>query len=386
MNIMNRQTLIKKFNQYQHAVYFSSADHQHCYFGFGKQDEMISNSIDELQKWQKRQNVPVFGGIPFDKQNLADSKLMNGYFIAPQYVIDEKTGESWGTLPATDNQESDTQTNYIISKSNEEDWITRTEISLQEMLNDQQKQKVVLGMQQTLQLAAPLNLSKLITSLIKYQPNSYHIIIKHHDEVFVSATPERLIQLHQMNIKTAAVAGTIKRATNPQIDQQLAQSLQHDAKNLHEHQLVVHEITNKIASLADLTYHKTPQILKTPQVQHLYTPITGTLKHHANLLQLVEALHPTPALGGLPLKWALKQIQRTELNPRGLFAAPVGYVLPNGDGEFVIGIRSLWEKQRTIKLFAGAGILAESNLAQEAHEIELKMSVMEAIIKEQTHE
>lgn len=382
---MKQKNLIEKFNQYQHAVYFSSADHQHCYFGFGKKTEKSSNSISEIQKWQSNQNTPIFGGIPFDKQ-LLNSNLMNGYFLAPQYVIDTQTEKHWGELPPFDKQSQIFQPNKIISIFNEENWISRTKNPLQEMLNNQKKQKVVLGMQQIITLDHPLDLGKLIVSLNKYQPNSYHMIIKNHDEAFVSATPERLIQLNQMNINTAAVAGTIARGSSAKIDQKLADTLQHDQKNLHEHQLVVNEITNKIVSLANLDYNESPQILKTPQVQHLYTPITGTLKSHANLLQLVEALHPTPALGGIPLDWAIEQIQSTETNPRGLFAAPIGYILPNGDGEFVIGIRSLWEKQQTIKLFAGAGILAESNLNQEAHEIELKMSVMKDLIKEQTHE
>ncbi|KRN79682.1 isochorismate synthase [Fructilactobacillus lindneri] len=382
---MNIKNLAKKFNYYQNAVYFSSANHQHRYFGFGKSDEIISNDVEEINNWQIKQTVPVFGGIPFDKQHL-DSNLMNGYFIAPQYVIDEKTGQSWGKIPQVDSQIQTNHLNKIISSINDVNWIARTTSPLQEMLNDQKKKKVVLGMQKTINLDYPLNLDKLIISLNKHQPNSYHLIIKNNDEVFVSATPERLIRLNKSTIETAAVAGTTNRDLNPKIDQQLANDLKHDIKNLHEHELVVQEITNKIANLAKLDYPDEPKILKTPQVQHLYTPITGVLKQQTNLLQLVAALHPTPALGGIPLDWALSQIKNTELNPRGLFAAPIGYVLPNGDGEFVIGIRSLWEKQRTVKLFAGAGILAGSNLTQEAREIKLKMSVMEDLIKEQLHE
>lgn len=385
MNLMNIKTLSKKFNQYQQAVYFATSDQKHRFFGFGKKAELISKSSEEINQWQTKQNVPIFGGIPFDDQSL-DSNLMNGYFIAPQYVVDANTDKAWGKLPQVDCQIHSYSTNKIISTIDEMNWIKKTTLPLQAMITNHDNQKVVLGMQKTIELKHPLDIAKLITDLIKEQPHSYHMIIKNNNELFVSATPERLIKLNQQKIDTAAVAGTTNRNSDSKVDQKLANQLQHDSKNLQEHELVVHEIIKKISKLAKLKYTKTPQILKTPQVQHLYTPINGILNHNVNLLYLVTALHPTPALGGIPLEWALTQIKNTESNPRGLFAAPIGYILPNGDGEFIIGIRSLWEKDCTIKLFAGAGILADSNLPQEEREIKLKMSVMEDLIKEQTDE
>ncbi|WP_429971687.1 isochorismate synthase [Fructilactobacillus sp. Tb1] len=379
------ESLIQQFNQYDHAIYFATPDQQHQFFGFGKASALQSSSIEEIKNWQAQQTTPVFGGLPFDKQHL-DSKIMNGYFIAPQYVIDVSTQQSWGNLPKFHNIPAKSSLNKLVSTINDSNWIERAEIPLREMQNDATKQKVVLGMQQTLNLQHPLYVANLITTLIKEQPNSYHFVLKDYDELFVSATPERLIKLQQNQIATAAVAGTINRSSNEATDQALARELQHDNKNLYEHELVVQEITTKIAHLADLSYPPTPEILKTPQVQHLYTPITGTLNQNESILNLVNALHPTPALGGIPLSWALNQIKQTEIKPRGLFAAPIGYLLPNGDGEFVIGIRSLWQTGNTIHLFAGAGILAASNLPNEAHEINLKMSVMKDIIKEQINE
>ena len=124
-------------------------------------------------------------------------------------------------------------------------------------------------------------------------------------------------------------------------------------------------------------------MLKTPQIQHLYTPIQGQLNAETPLFALVERLHPTPALGGWPRDWAKKVIEDYERAPRGLFAAPLGYYLPNGMGEFIVGIRSMLIEANQARLFAGAGVLAESDLAQEAQEIQLKMTPMRELLEDQ---
>jgi menaquinone-specific isochorismate synthase len=103
-----------------------------------------------------------------------------------------------------------------------------------------------------------------------------------------------------------------------------------------------------------------------------------------SLLAIIKQLHPTPALGGKPSTWALETIAAIEKYPRGLFSGPIGVIMPDGDGEFIVGIRSMWYRNKLVNLFAGAGILADSDAAMEYQETDLKLLPMMNVLKEQT--
>lgn len=158
-------------------------------------------------------------------------------------------------------------------------------------------------------------------------------------------------------------------------------------KNRVEHETVVAEIKERLqaANVKSLQVPAEPQILKTPQVQHLYTPITGQLASDSNLLQITAELHPTPALGGKPRDWALSEIAQIEKVPRGLFSGPIGMMTMDGDGEFIVGIRSMWYRKNLATLFAGAGILAASDAQMEYQETGLKLLPMMNLLKEQVN-
>ena len=138
---------------------------------------------------------------------------------------------------------------------------------------------------------------------------------------------------------------------------------------------------------SELHIPTTPQLLKNKQVQHLYTPITGQLVDNMPLTAVVTSLHPTPALGGVPREAALAYIAAHEKWPRGLFAGPVGYFTADNSGEFVVGIRSMYVNQLTHQatLFAGAGIVADSDAQQEYDETGLKFEPMRQLLKDYNH-
>ena len=251
------------------------------------------------------------------------------------------------------------------------------------MTENDAHQKVVLGRQRQVTISGQLNLAKLLADLADQQPNSYHMVIKRGDEVFISATPERLAKVNRGQFETAGVAGTIRRGETETEDRQLADELLHDAKNLQEHAYVVETIVDRLGDVADLTLPDGPQIMKNPQVQHLYTPIAGKLRGENTVLALAERLHPTPALGGKPVDWAMATISQIERQPRGLFAGPIGVVKPDGDGEMIVGIRSMWATGTQANLFAGAGILADSNADSEYAETGLKMQPMMNLLEGQ---
>lgn len=373
------QKWMTEFSENEHAVYFASADKATRLVGFGCQTE-ISGWTDQrdLNAWVQQQRTAVFGGFNFD----ADQELpgiMGGYFFTPNQVIDLNEASDWGTTVVS----TPKHPLQLLKETNEVDWTTRMQPVLETMQTDGTKQKVVLGMQTTLDFDASIDIAQLLESLVAQQPNSYHFVMKSGETIFVSATPERIVKLAGNQFETAAVAGSIRRGDDEQADTVLADALWHDQKNREEHQIVVNMLVKQLADISKLTYAETPQMLKTPQIQHLYTPIQGQLNAETPLFALVERLHPTPALGGWPREWAKKVIEDYERAPRGLFAAPLGYYLPNGMGEFIVGIRSMLVEANQARLFAGAGVLAESDLAQEAQEIQLKMTPMRELLEDQ---
>lgn len=387
MNFPDDKVLWHQFTVAKDAVYFATADKKKQYFGFGVKDMVIAPTPEELKTWINKQQQPIFGGLPFDCQNVTNSKLMNGYFVAPEIVYEVNARQTWGArLQMSIANKVRTQQAKILNQTDDETWLKRVDQQIKIMQGDATKQKVVLGRQRKLTLTQAINEEQLLTQLIAQQPNSYHVIFKHDGEIFVSATPERLVQVEAGKFSTAGVAGTSPRGRDKVEDENLAKQLLHDHKNLLEHEYVVQTIKQRLQTIAKVNIPSQPKIMKNPQVQHLYTPITGKLTIAINIIDLVLRLHPTPALGGKPFDWAMATIQAIELQPRGLFAAPIGMVLPNGDGEFVVGIRSMLIQDTTAVLFAGAGILADSDANQEFNETGLKMTPMMNLFKGETNE
>ena len=125
-----------------------------------------------------------------------------------------------------------------------------------------------------------------------------------------------------------------------------------------------------------LHYSETPSLLKLGNIQHLCTPITGQLANGHTLLDLVERLHPTPAVGGRPREAALRLIREREGLDRGWYAGPVGWLNAEGEGEFAVALRSALLHGNTATLFAGCGIVADSDPVREYAESRLKLKPM----------
>ncbi len=189
---------------------------------------------------------------------------------------------------------------------------------------------------------------------------------------FFGATPERLVTVTDGRVTTEALAGSIGRGDTEHEDEWLAQELQQSEKNRHEQELVVEAIRDQLSTVATDIEIGTRDIRKLATVQHLRTPIRAQLDADVHVLELVEALHPTPAVGGLPPDDALATIRETEAFDRGWYAAPVGWFDADGNGTFSVAIRSGIAAGKSVTMFAGAGIVADSNPDQEWDEVQLK--------------
>ena len=189
---------------------------------------------------------------------------------------------------------------------------------------------------------------------------------------FFGATPERLVTATGDDVSTVALAGSIGRGGTAAEDDRLAGALEDGEKVRHEHAVVVDAVREQLASVADGVTVGDRTVRKLSNVQHLETPLTARRRGDTHVLDLVEALHPTPAVGGRPPGAASRLIRSTERFERGWYGAPVGWFDAAGDGAFAVGIRSAVATAERATLFAGNGIVADSDPAEEWDELQLK--------------
>lgn len=194
---------------------------------------------------------------------------------------------------------------------------------------------------------------------------------------FMGASPERLLSIRQQTLITDGLAGSAPRGSTTIVDHQLAQQLLNSQKERYEHQIVVDFIVQQLRTLGLKSIYKTePGLLQLSNIQHLHTPIQAPLPPHTEPLEILEKLHPTPAVAGLPRPDACELIQQLETFDRGLYAAPLGWVDTQGNSEFIVGIRSALINGRQARLYAGAGIVAGSDPNKELAEIKLKLQAL----------
>lgn len=250
-------------------------------------------------------------------------------------------------------------------------------------------QKVVLARVAELRFRERINVNGALAYLDRHYPDSYRFLFEprpHH--AFYGATPELLVRVSGQTLTTMAMAGSIRRSADPIEDAALGQALLNSAKDRHEHDLVVMSLLERLAPLtAQLEISPQPGVYKIANIQHLLTPVRGRLLEASGVLPVAAALHPTPALGGKPRALAMAFIQQVEPVPRGWYAAPVGWIDVHMDGAFAVAIRSAIAQERRVWLYAGAGIVADSEPDKEWEETALKFRPMlEALGVEESHE
>ncbi len=202
-------------------------------------------------------------------------------------------------------------------------------------------------------------------------------------KTFFGATPERLVQLREGEVRTAALAGSTGRGASREEDLKLGEELVSSSKNQAEHRVVVDIIFKALEKVSENLYKgEPPRLLKLNNLQHLYTPIVGRISRQGTILELIEALHPTPALGGYPRKPALEYIQQNENLDRGWYGSPLGWLDARGEGEFVVAIRSAVVEGKEATLFAGCGIMGDSEPESEYQESCIKLKAVLSALEE----
>ena len=241
-------------------------------------------------------------------------------------------------------------------------------------------QKVVLAASRIIETGA-MTPAEVLARLARAFPTCTIFSIRSGGLTWLGASPEPLAESRGGNVSLVSLAGSRRRGRDSAEDALLERELLASEKERWEHRLVVEAITAEAQGLVnDLRVPAEPAIMKLANIQHLCTPIHGRLAPGRSLLDLVERLHPTPAVGGWPRAAALSAIRRLEGIDRGWYAGPVGWVDTAGDGQFVVGLRTALLGQGFARLYAGAGIVADSHPSAELDEIETKLDALRGVI------
>lgn len=244
--------------------------------------------------------------------------------------------------------------------------------------------KIVLARAQDLRADQPLHPLRVLNGLRQRFPDCYAFSFANgRGQSFIGASPERLVRASRGVLETEALAGSIRRGGGASEDAALASALLGSEKDQREHRAVLDDIVARLTPLGlTLDYAEKPQLRRLANVQHLHTPVRAVLPDSTRLLDVLAALHPTPAVGGSPRAAAVAHIRELEGFPRGLYAGALGWLNARGGGEFFVGIRSALVDGATARVFAGAGIVAGSTPEKEFAETELKFRAMRGALAE----
>jgi isochorismate synthase len=238
-------------------------------------------------------------------------------------------------------------------------------------------EKVVLAREVRLRTAHDLDVPAALETLRRDYPDTFVFALARGGRTFLGASPERLVSLHDGRVEAHGLAGSIARGATPEQDAALGAELLNSAKDQAEHAIVVRTIRENLEGVVTgMEYPAEPGLMRMRNVQHLFTPISAQIVPGHTIFDLLERLHPTPAVGGRPRAAALAWIRDHEQLDRGWYAGPIGWVNAQGDGEFAVALRSALVSRREAALFAGCGIMAGSDPVREEQESNLKLRPM----------
>jgi len=241
-------------------------------------------------------------------------------------------------------------------------------------IRSEEFEKVVLARSVTVTSSQPVAILRVFRQLVGRYPQCFNFAWKSGGCVFMGASPELLGHVDDRRFRSNPLAGSAPRGEGEDDDELIGQRLVESSKDQEEHRLVVDDMRTRLTGLvADLEVPEHPDLKKMATVQHLSTVIEGTVAEGTGVLDVAAAVHPTPAVGGVPRKESVDYIAANEALDRGWYTGGVGWLTPRGDGEVAIALRCGLINGATTTLFAGAGIVADSDPGAEVLETRLKL-------------
>jgi isochorismate synthase len=244
-------------------------------------------------------------------------------------------------------------------------------------IRDGRIDKVVLAREVVLTARTAIDAPSVLAALREAYPACTTFAARRGGACFLGATPERLVRIDRGRVSVACLAGSSRRGATSDDDAAAGAALVSDPKERSEHDLVLRMILAALAPVCEeIQAPPEPTLMRMQNVQHLHTPIEAALRGDAGVLDLVARLHPTPAVGGVPSDRALDLIGQHEPFDRGWYAGPIGWMDARGNGEFAVAIRSGLVGGEEARLYAGCGIVRDSEPEREFEESLLKLRPM----------
>ena len=365
----------------EQVFFYESKDSDFSYLGLGKSKDFTETGAKMFLE-SHPQIFLVYQG-QFEVQHLPMIYL-------PEWVFIKRNEEI--TLHVYHSQEfqSYSPSNLLFNPNVWESfigpWISYEEMperdEWEKMITEAQKlfdkkilEKIVLSRKKIFRYNEKIELPVMFLALHEGSKGSSHFTIFHQlndSEAFISLTPERLFTLKEKTFESISLAGSAPRGTNLSEDQVSIENLLNNERLKREHDLVTEDIKSKLQNLIQNLTISPLETMKLPYIFHRQASLKGELGDGVGPFDLIEALHPTAAVGGLPCKLSQVHIKRIEENDRGFYAAPVGIISKNFS-EIAVGIRSGHINDHTLTVYGGAGIVAGSEADEEWMETGIKM-------------
>jgi salicylate biosynthesis isochorismate synthase/menaquinone-specific isochorismate synthase len=237
-------------------------------------------------------------------------------------------------------------------------------------------EKVVLAREVTAEAPAAFDPGAVFGAIRDLFPACFCFCAGTPEGAFIGASPELLVRRLGAGVTTVALAGSTRRSSDPAVDDHLGERLLQSEKDRHEQAIVARRIQHKLRRHSVwVEAAPEPDLAKIANIQHLATPIQAQLTDPRSAVEVAGLLHPTPAVGGEPWPAAEELLELEQLD-RGWYAGPIGWMDAAEDGEFCVGLRSALLRDRTAHLYAGVGVVADSDPAAELAETELKLGAL----------
>jgi isochorismate synthase len=246
-----------------------------------------------------------------------------------------------------------------------------------ERIRSGELEKIVLAREVVVDSPSAHDPAAVYSAMRELFPSCFCFCFGTPEAAFLGASPELLVRRSGAVAATAALAGSIRRSADPSVDDHLGEQLTLSAKDRHEHEIVARRIERALRPHAVwVQAAPEPGLVRVANIQHLATPIHAQLAEPRSAIELAGMLHPTPAVGGEPPQEAVAAIPELERLDRGWYAGALGWMDTAEDGELCVALRSALLRDRTAYLYAGGGIVAESDPAAELAETEVKLEAL----------
>ena len=343
---------------------------------------------EALKEFEIHNNVHGSGTGPVLFASFAFDSSEPSVLVIPEVIVGRRSERRWitwiGDQPQPEITEVEAKADPLaLEFSGEDGAVWREHVAtLVDLIQGGEAEKVVLARALDGVSEKRIDPRRLLQLLGSDYPNTWLFA----NDGLIGATPELLVRLSKSLVTSRVLAGTIKRSGDDERDLALAASLARSSKDLEEHEYAVRSVADALVPLCSSTnVPESPFVLHLSNVMHLATDVTGVVSDSVNppdIFDFLARLHPSAAVCGTPREKAERSIKEVEGISRGRYAGPVGWVDIRSDGEFGIALRcgQIDESGKSIRIYAGCGIVAGSDPAAEYAESEAKLAAIQGAL------